>query len=70
MFKHLALDSSFSKVDHLCFCFLNVPTPASFSLYKQSINFLQQVNVKQCHVHPVYSGGTSTHNLSNMSRLP
>ena len=35
----------------------NGPTPASFlfifGLYKQTIQILQQVNVKKCNVHPV-----------------
>ena len=41
-----------------------------FGLFKQTIQFLQQFNVKKCHVHPVYSAGIQTHGLSNMSRLP
>ena len=53
--------------------FLNGPTPASvsfiFSLFKQTIQFLQQINVKKCHVHPVYGVGIQTHNLSITSRL-
>ena len=63
------------------FCFLlkvplpkNGPTPASFSfifgLFKQTIQFLQQINVKKCHVHPVYNTWIRTHDLSNMSCLP
>ena len=47
-------------------------TPASFSfifdLFKQTIQFLQQINVKN--VHPVYGAGIQTHNLLNTSRLP
>ena len=39
-----------------------------FSLFKQTIQFLQQINVKN--VHPVYSTGIRTHDLSNMSRHP
>ena len=55
--------------------FLNGPTPTSFSfifgLFKQTIQFLQQINVKKCpNVHPVYSAGIKPHNLSNMSRQP
>ena len=36
--------------------------------FKQTMQFLQQINVK--HVHPVYGAGIQTHNLSNMSRHP
>ena len=47
----------------------NGPTPASFSyifsVFKQTLQFLQQINVKN--VHPLYSAGIQTHNLSNMS---
>ena len=39
-----------------------------FGLFKQTIQFLQQINVKN--VHPVYSAGIRTHDLSNMSRPP
>ena len=50
----------------------NGPTPASFpfifSLFKQT-TFLQQINVKKCHVHPVYDAGIRTHDLLNMSLL-
>ena len=49
--------------------FLNRPTPASFSfifgLPKQTLQFLQQINVKN--VHPVYGAGIRTHNLQNVS---
>ena len=41
-----------------------------FGLFKQSIQFLHQINVKKIHVHPVYGAGIQTHNLSNMSCLP
>ena len=45
--------------------FLNGPSPASFSfifgLFKQTIQFLQQINVKN--VHPVYGAGIRTHDL-------
>ena len=49
--------------------------PASFlfifGLFKQKIQFLQQLNVNKCpNVHLVYSTGIQTHNLSNMSRHP
>ena len=50
------------------------PTPASFSfifgLFKQTIQFLQQINVKKCHVHPVYGAGIQTHNLLNIITRP
>ena len=32
--------------------------------------FLQQINVKKCHVHPVYGAGIRTHDLRNVSLLP
>ena len=52
----------------------NGPTPASFTfifaLFKQTIQVLQQINVKKCHVHPVSSAGIQTHDLWNMSLLP
>ena len=52
--------------------FKNGPTSASFSflfsLFKQTIQFLQQINVKN--VHPVYSARIRTHDLSTISRLP
>ena len=43
----------------------NGPTPASywiiFGLFKQTLlQFLQQINVKKCHVHPVYGAGIRT----------
>ena len=40
-----------------------------FGLFKQTIQFLQQINVKKCHVHPVSSAGIQTHDLLNVSRL-
>ena len=52
--------------------FLNGRTPAYFSfvfgLFKQTIQILHQINVKN--VHPVYGAEIQTHNLSNMSRCP
>ena len=39
-----------------------------FGLFKNALLFLQQINVKN--VHPIYSAGIWTHDLSNMSRLP
>ena len=42
-----------------------------FGLFKQtSLQFLQQINVKKCPVHPVYDAGIQIHNLSNMNHLP
>ena len=57
------------------YVFLNGPTLASFSfifgLFKQtSLQFLQQINVKKCHFHPVYGAGIQTHDLWNVSLLP
>ena len=53
----------------------NWPTTAYFlfifGLLKQTIQFLQEINVKKCqNVHPVYGAGNQTHNLSNISRHP
>ena len=47
----------------------NGPTTASFSfifsLFKQTIQFLQQINLKKCsNVHPVYGAGIQTFDLS------
>ena len=39
-----------------------------FCLFKQTLQFLQQINVKN--VHPEYGAGIRTHNLRNMSLLP
>ena len=42
-----------------------------FGLFKQtSLNFLQQINVKKYHVHPVYGTGIWTHDLRNLNLLP
>ena len=45
----------------------NGPTPASFSfilgLFKQTIHFLQQINVKKCQFHPVCSTRIRTYDL-------
>ena len=50
----------------------NGPTPASllfiFSLLKQTLQFLQQLYVKN--VHPVYFAGIRTHDLWNVSLFP
>ena len=57
------------------FSFFNGPTPASFSfifgLFKQTIQFLQQINVKKClNDHLVYGAEIWTHDLQNMSHHP
>ena len=48
--------------------------PASFlfilSFFKQTIKILQQINVKKCHVDPVYGAGFQIHDLLNMSHVP
>ena len=58
-------------IHHLCHL-KNVPTPVSFSfifsLFKQTLRFLQQIYVKN--VHPVYRAGIWTHDILNMSLLP
>ena len=42
-----------------------------FCLFKQTIQFLKQINVKKCpNVHPVYSTGIRTHDLHNVSLPP
>ena len=41
-----------------------------FGLFKKTLQFLQQINVKNCHDHPEYSTGILTHDLSNTSHLP
>ena len=50
------------------------PTTASFlfifGLFKQTIHFLQQINVKKCHVHPISGAGIRTHDLWNASLFP
>jgi len=58
---------------HLFNIFLkNVLTPASFlfifGLFKQTLQFLQQIKVKN--VHPVYGAGNQTHDLWNVSLFP
>ena len=60
---------------HFLHFFKNGPTPASFSfifgLFKpKSLQFLQKMNVKKCHVNPVHGTGIQTHNLSSTSRAP
>ena len=67
-------DKSFRHLGNLVLILFlkNGPTPASFSfifgLFKQIIQILQQINVKN--VHPVYCTGIRTYCHSNMSRLP
>ena len=39
-----------------------------FGLFKQTLQFLQQINVKN--VHPVYSAEIQTHDPQNISLLP
>ena len=50
----------------------NGPSPAYFSfifsLFKQTIQFVKQINAKN--VHPVYGAGILTHDLLIMSRHP
>ena len=52
--------------------FFKKANPASFSfifgLFKQTLQFLQQIHVKN--IHPVYVIGIWTHDISNMSRHP
>ena len=49
---------------------MSTPAPLSFifGLFKQTIQFLQQINVKN--VHPVYGAKIQPHDLSKMSCLP
>ena len=51
----------------------NGPSPASFSdlfssIFKQTLQFLQQIKCEN--VHPVFCSGIGTHNHWNMSLLP
>ena len=41
-----------------------------FSLFKQTLQFLQQINVKKCHVHPVSGAGIRTHDLLERESPP
>ena len=54
--------------------FLNGPIPAFFRLFSvfsnKQYNFLQQINVKKCHVHQVNGSGIQTHDLPNIGLLP
>ena len=40
-----------------------------FGLFKQTIQFLQQINVTKCHVHPVSGAGIRTQDVWNVSLL-
>ena len=71
-FFPLPLDQS-SRLKLDCVYFLkNGPTSASFLfifvLFKQTLQFLQQIYVKN--VHPVYGAGIQTHDLRNVSLFP
>ena len=48
------------------------PGPFSFifGVFKQTIQFCQQFNVKKCHAHPVYGARIRTHEIQNMSLFP
>ena len=74
MCTKLLIYSNSDNKDYLSIFLKNGRTPASFSfifgLLKQTIHFLQQINVKIFHVYQVYGVGIRTHNLSNVSRLP
>ena len=57
------LEQNRMKLDalHSHTCFFKWANPGLFlfifGLFKQTIQFLQQINVKKCHVHPVYGPG-------------
>ena len=40
------------------------------SLFKQTLQFFQQINVKNVNFYPIYDAGIRTYDLSNMSCLP
>ena len=66
-FKMILMGHSWS----LCRLFLKMGHPGLFfvfRLFKQTIQFLQQINVKN--IHPVYRAGIQTQDLRNMSLLP
>ena len=74
-YRHHFFQVEYGQIHSFALFFLNGPAPASFQfifdLFKQTIQFLQQINVKKCQtVHPVYSPGIRTHDLVNMSRHP
>ena len=61
------------KLDFKCLVFLKKWANTRlvfiyFRLFKQTIEFLQQLNVKNG--RPVYGAGIQTHDLWNMSLLP
>ena len=59
-----------SELIYGCACFFKkwaIPD-LFFGLFKQTLQFLQQINVKN--IHPVYGAGIRTHNLKNTSLLP
>ena len=60
------------KKKRIKYFFKKWANPASFSfifgLFKQTIHFLHQINVKKC--PNVHGGWIRTHDLSNMSRHP
>ena len=68
----LVLDGFGSFNNHVQDFFLIWPTSASFLFifvfFKQTLQFLQQINVKD--VHPVSGTGILTHNLQIKSLLP
>ena len=68
-FPRIARFWSRSNTSWIYFLTKNSPTPASYSfifgLFKQTIQFLQQINEKN--VHPVYGARIQTHDLLNMS---
>ena len=47
-----------------------LPPQEFYKFYKQTIQFLQQIKEKKCHVHPVYGAGIWPHDLHNVSLLP
>ena len=75
---HPSMKVSIMQSDNFLICkfikivFLNGPSPGLyliyFRLFEQTLQFLQQINVKN--VHAVYGAGVRTHNLWNMSLLP
>ena len=65
--QHWIQDGSFLT----CFC-CKMAIPCIFFVYfrlfKQTLQFLEQINVKN--VHAEYGAGIQTHDLQNMSLLP
>ena len=60
------------RIEKWCFFKKNGPTPASFlflfRVFKPTIQFLQQIYVKN--VHPVNGAGIQTQDLRNVSLFP